>query len=481
LRKPAAWVDNGDSLKTNFSHPMKLAKKILIVHGAPAIRRQLVLLLAGTGLDVRSFSTAAAATEVARDEWFDLALVAHNLPDSQDLSFVAALRKIQPTVPVLILVTEIELALVIQGIRLGVADVLLEADDLRPVVRRIRSLLKLDPEAVADVTAEELAQAEAALEKMAVVGDPHSADPFGKHTEVPAAGLLRATKEKAVLEAQVERLGHERSALEAQLRMMLAQNAELARLPTESAELRSQREVVAAAQAAIDEKARALAAQRAELARERRALVDERQKLAVATPVTSKEEEEIARERAELTNWRVKLVEETERLQGETAKLQQERMQLALEHRRWHEDIDLLRQQEQNLRSYEQRLREMQSQLEADRVVWCSNNMKPPSRSPFTDDAAVQDAWAKMQRASEILEIERAHFREDKLALRDWEKTVKNREDILSGREARITEQERRLREEYPSAVNAPSPLLTIRAFTRSPFSTAKAVLLRKK
>jgi hypothetical protein len=86
-----------------------------------------------------------------------------------------------------------------------------------------------------------------------------------------------------------------------------------------------------------------------------------------------------------------------------------------------------------------------------------------------------------MQRASEILEIERAHFREDKLALRDWEKTVKNREDILSGREARITEQERRLREEYPSAVNAPSPLLTIRAFTRSPFSTAKAVLLRKK
>jgi len=459
---------------------MNLAKKILIVHGDTAIRRQLVLLLAGTGLDIRAFSTAAAAAEVAHDEWFDLALVAHNLPDTQDLSFVAALRKIQPTVPVLILVTEIVLALVIQGIRLGVADLLLETDDLRPVVRRIRSLLKLNPDAVDDVTAEELAQAEAALEKMSVVGDPHSADPFGAHTQAPAVGLLRVTKEKALLEAQVERLGHERSALEAQLKMLLAQNTELARLPAESAELHSQRELVAAAQTAIDEKARALAGQRAELARERRALADERQKLAATTPAGSKGEEEIARERAELTEWRLKLIEEAERLQVETSKLQQERMQLALERRRGHEDLDLLRQQEENLRSYEKRLREMQGQLEADRVVWCSTNIKQASRSPFTDDAALREAWAKLQRATEILETERSHFREDKLALRDWEKTVKNREEGLSTREGRIAGQEQRLREAFPpSVVDAPAPAM--RSFTRSPFSTAKAVLLGKK
>ncbi|HTZ20085.1 MAG TPA: response regulator [Opitutaceae bacterium] len=461
---------------------MNLAKKILIVHGDTVIRRQLVLLLAGTGLDVRAFSTAAAAAEVAHDEWFDLALVAHNLPDTPDLSFVAALRKIQPTVPVLILVTEIELALVIQGIRLGVADVMLETDDLRPVVRRIRSLIKLDPDAVADVTAEELAQAEAALEKMGVVGDPHSADPFGTHTEAPAVGLLRVTKEKALLAAQVERLSHERAALEAQLKTIVAQNAELARLPAESAELHSQREIVAAAQTAIDEKARALAGQRAELARERRALADERQKLAATTPVVAKGEQEIARERTELTDWRLKLIEEAERLQGETLRLQQDRMQLALERRRWHEDLDVLRQQEENLRSYEKRLRELQGQLEADRVVYCSTNMKQASHSPFTDDAALREAWAKLQRASEILETERAHFREDKLALRDWEKTVKGREDSLSAREARVAEQEQRLREAFPAIpVSAPPPASTMRSFTRAPFSTAKAVLLGKK
>jgi hypothetical protein len=122
----------------------------------------------------------------------------------------------------------------------------------------------------------------------------------------------------------------------------------------------------------------------------------------------------------------------------------------------------------------------MQGQLEADRVVFSSTHMKQATRSPFTDDAALQEAWAKLQRASEILETERAHFREDKLALRDWEKTVKNREESLSAREARIAEQEQRLREAFPpSAVNAPAP--TMRSFTRAPFSTAKAVLLGKK
>jgi DNA-binding response OmpR family regulator len=461
---------------------MNLAKKILIVHGDTAIRRQLVLLHAGTDLDVRAFSTAAAAAEVAHDEWFDLALVAHHLPDAQDLSFVAVLRKIQPTVPVLILVTEIELALVIQGIRLGVADVLLETNDLRPVVRRVRGLLKLDPATVEDVTAEELAQAEAALEKMGVVGDPHSADPFGVHTQAPVAGLLSVTKEKALLEAQVERLGHEHAALEAQLKTLLAQNADLARLPAEAAELHSQREIVAAAQTAIDEKARALAGQRAELARERRALAAERHQLAATTPAVTKGEPEIARERAELTEWRLKLIEEAERLQIETSRLQQERTQLAVERRRWHEDLDLLRQQEENLRSYETRLREMQGQLEADRVIWCSTNLKQASHSPFTDDAALREAWAKMQRASEILEIERTHFREDKLALRDWEKTVKNREEGLSAREARIAAQEQRLREAFPpTPVDAPPPVSAVRSFTRSPFSTAKAVLLGKR
>ena len=114
--------------------------------------------------------------------------------------------------------------------------------------------------------------------------------------------------------------------------------------------------------------------------------------VAAATPAGSKGEEEIARERAELTDWRLKLIEEAERLQGETSKLQQERMQLALERRRGHEDLDLLRQQEENLRSYEKRLREMQGQLEADRVVWCSTNIKQASRSPFTDDAALREA-----------------------------------------------------------------------------------------
>jgi hypothetical protein len=122
----------------------------------------------------------------------------------------------------------------------------------------------------------------------------------------------------------------------------------------------------------------------------------------------------------------------------------------------------------------------MQGQLEAARVVFSSTNIKQASSSPFTDDAALREAWAKLQRATEILDTERAHFREDKLALRDWEKTVKNREEGLGARETRIAEQEQRLRAAFPSMpVDAPAPAM--RSFTRAPFSTAKAVLLGKK
>ncbi|MBI5381310.1 MAG: response regulator [Opitutae bacterium] len=463
---------------------MNFVKKLLLVHGDPRIRRQLVLLSAGAGFDVRSYATAAEAAAAARDEWFELALVDLELPDAPGFAFVETLRKIQPTVPVLVLVTKIELPLVIKSIRLGVADVLLQSEDLRPVMRCVRSLLGLGA-AGNDVTPEELAQADAILHSLDEEGG--NAGTGAPTLAVPApesrAELLRLTKEKALLETQVERLGRERAALEMQLKTLLAQGDDRSRLQHEFAELHSQRELVAAAQATIDDKARQLADQRAELQRERNLLQAERRQLEAATPAVSRSEQELERERAELATRRHELVETEERLRADAARLQQERAELALERRGWHEDLALLRTEEQNLRDYENRLREMQAQLEADRVGWTSANSKPASRSPFTDDAALREAWAKLQRATEILEIERTHFREDKLALADLEKSVKHRESTLSVRELRLAEAERRHKEALggmtPVAAPAAAPAPVAppsKSATRGPFAMAKAV-----
>lgn len=448
---------------------MNLVKKILVVHGDAKVRRRLVLLFADAGFDVRAFATAESAAENARGEWYDLAVIDHELSGAPGFVFVDTLKKIQPTVPVLLLVSRLELPLVVHGIRLGVADVLAAHEDPRVVLRRVRTLLRLEGAAESEnVTPEDLAEVESMLENLSGAGD--SAHPMGAHTHEPGTDLLRVSKEKAVLEARVERLQHEKSALEAELKTLLTQNTDAGRLQAEVAGLRTERELAAATQTAIDEKARALSETRAAIASERSALQDERRNLEAAAPPASRTEEP-APERGEIIAWRQRLAAEEDRLAEETARLGEETTRFAQERRRWHEDLDLFRSQEENLRAYEDRLRKIQAQLEADRVLWFSQSTRPASHSPFTDDAGLREAWAKLQRATELLEAERANFRDDRLAMQDHHAAVKRREEQVRDREIQLSLRERKLSELPP-----PPPLSPIKSFTRAPMEMARAV-----
>jgi len=448
--------------------PMNLVKKILVVHGDAKVRRHLVLLFADAGFDVRAFAVAESAAENARGEWYDLAVIDHELSGAPGFVFVDMLKKIQPTVPVLLLVSKLELPLVVQGIRLGVADVLAAQEDPRVMLRRVRTLLRLESAGDAEgVTPEDLAQVESMLEQMGGAG--RSAHPFGAHAHEPGADLLRVSKEKAVLEARIERLQHEKDALEAELKTLLGQNADAGRLQAELAELRTERELAAATQAAIDEKARALAETRAAIASERSQLEHERQSQVKAAPVP-----ETAAERAEINAWRQRLAEQEDRLAEETARFREESTRFAQERRRWHEDLDVFRSQEENLRAYEERLRKIQLQLEADRVLWCSTHARPSPSSPFTDDAALKDAWSKLQRATELLEAERANFKDDRLAMQDHHRAVKRREEQVRDREIQLALREKTLNELPPPP--PPPPPASLKNFTRAPMEMARAV-----
>ena len=450
---------------------MNLVKKILIVHGDAKARRRLVLLLADAGFDIRAFSTADSAAESARGEWFNLAIVDHRLPEAPGFAFVDTLKKIQPTVPVLLLVPQLELPLVVKGIRLGVADVLAACEDPRFLLRRVRALLQMEP--VGDeneVTPEEIAEVEALLENCGT-GGGNSSPPFGTHVQEPSAELLRLSKEKALLESRVERLQHEKTALEAELKTLLGQNADAERLHAELANLNSERELVAVAQATIDEKARALRETRTAIANERSALEDECRRLAANSPPAAPSEEKLAHERAAHADLRQRLEARQEELAEEAARLRQETVQRNQERRRWHDDLDLLRAQEENLRVYEERLRQIQANLEADRVLWFSSNARPVPRSPSANDAALREAWAKLQRASELLEAERNNFRDDRLAIQDHHAAVKRREAQVRDREIQLNLREKKLRELPPAPL--PSPIETL---TRGPFNLARTV-----
>lgn len=463
-----------------MSHtPMNLVKKILVVHGDAKVRRRLVLLFADAGFDVRAFATPESAAENARTEWYDLAAVDHELSGAPGFVFVDMLKKIQPTVPVLLLVSKLELPLVVQGIRLGVADVVATHEDPRVLLRRVRVLLRLEPAMEAEgVTPEDLAQVESMLENLS--GGANSAHPLGAHTQEPGADLLRLTKEKAVLEARVERLQHEKGALEAELKTLLAQNTDATRLQAEVAELRSERELAEATQTAIDQKARALSETRAAIASERSALEAERRNRETTPPVAGPTSS--GSEREEINAWRERLGAEEDQLAEEAAKLREETTRFAQERRRWHEDMDLLANQEQNLRVYEDRLRKIQAQLEADRVLWFSQSIPAaPAPSPLTSDAGLREAWGKLQRATELLEAERSNFRDERLAIQEHHSAVKRREEQVRDREIQLSLQEKKLKSLPPPPPPAPPPPSAVKSLTRAPMEMARAVFGSKK
>ncbi len=465
------------------SMAMNLVKKLLIAHGDQKVRRRLVMFIDDAGNELRAFSTADAALESARNEWFDLALVDYELSGARDFSSIESLKKIQPTVPVILCVQKLELPVIVKGIRVGVTDVLAR-DNLASVVRRAAALLNPDlPEPVERdmVTADEMAEVEAVLDRITGRGaaqNPESCD--SADGDLPSE-LLRGAKERAMLEAKNARLEIEKTALETELRTLLSQIDDSSHLEADFADLGSQREIAAAAQAAIDEKARKLAEIRGEIARERLALEEQRlQAAATDQPAGAPDQE-----RAELAAWRARLEQEDDRIREEASRLQHEANKIAQERRRWHDDLDQLREQEANLHDYEARLRQVQAQLESDRVLWFSAR-HTSSRSPFAEDPSLKDAWQKIQRATELLEAERSNFCDEKLAFAEYEALVKRREEKIKETVAR-NEEINQLQPALPSSPVPPdvsmgaATLSAVKTLSRSPFEMAKAVFSGKK
>lgn len=138
------------------------------------------------------------------------------------------------------------------------------------------------------------------------------------------------------------------------------------------------------------------------------------------------------------------------------------------------EDLDLLRQREDNLRAYETRLRVLQSRMEGG-----ERQVPPPapppslSRPPMGLNPSLDAAWAKLHRARELLEVEQKHLVEGRLLLKEELQTLARREAAVAAREARVAALEQR---PAPKPAEKPSAMLGL---TRAPFSLAKAVFTK--
>jgi len=163
---------------------------------------------------------------------------------------------------------------------------------------------------------------------------------------------------------------------------------------------------------------------------------------------------------------------------------------LTEERRRLHEDQEALRVRETNLREYEARLRQLQAEIEAGGAVatapvrgTVSPFMRPASKTPFENDAALQAAWDKLHRARELLESEQTHMRDERITFHEQQKEVKRREDAVAAREAQVAELEKIIAAAAPTAepIASEHTMSAMTRLTRAPFDMARSVFGGKK
>jgi len=463
---------------------MKLVKKILIVHAEARLRRRAVMMLAAAGFDVRTASNADEALKEAKAEWVDMVVIPNRLQDHDGRELAEEMRKIQPTLLVMLTVSQVNFTLAYQSVKVGIVDVIPMDEDPSPLVSAICTHFGVTPES--EISAEEFQKAEAVLDCIAGVG-PRSASkaPFDIRGAENASEMVRLAREHAEMETQLERALHERKAFETQLKTLLCQGEELRRIDKESGDMKSQRELIEVALNAISGKARQIEESRNRLGLERERLDSDRAKLDQNTHPHQADEAALAAEKHRLKTWQHRLTREEEELRAQTSLLNQEKSQLAVEKRNWHRDLETLREQEQNLRHYEARLRDYQARMESERILPTQPN---PALKHSAEDPSSRDAWIKIQRASDIIEAEKSHLREDRLALRDWELNLKQKEEQLAKRERKLSES---IATSVPAAVKMEAPskdearhhgaMDAVKNFTMAPFSSAAAVFKGKK
>jgi DNA-binding response OmpR family regulator len=175
---------------------MNFVKKILIVHSAASVRRRLMSLFASGGFDVRAFGSVAPATDNARSETFDLAIVGHGVSGEHEFSFIHKLKQIQSKLPVMLLVSKIEIMLV-QDLQDGCAGMLIHDEEPRALLRQVRTQLNLAEPSPNHVSLEDMAQVESTLQTLAGQSDVAAA---------VAAANMELARERAELNAWRERL-----------------------------------------------------------------------------------------------------------------------------------------------------------------------------------------------------------------------------------------------------------------------------------
>ncbi len=135
------------------------------------------------------------------------------------------------------------------------------------------------------------------------------------------------------------------------------------------------------------------------------------------------------------------------------------------------QDMETLRTQEQNLRSYEARLR-------AQTHTASSNNCSSPAPTS-TISHELEEARHKLARLQALVEAERRALNDERMAFREKQTELARQEEELKKRAAWVEIRERDLAAKaMPPPPNARTKSSAFSSLTQAPFAAARQLLL---
>ena len=173
------------------------AASIVVVEDDPAIRRGIVDALRAVGYSVREAADGAAGLEEAVRLGVDLVLLDLLLPRRDGLEVLAEVRRIRPTLPVIILTARGTEDDRVRGLQKGADDYVVKPFSARELLARVEAVLRRSVDRPLEVRAARLGQARVDLERREICWPGHERIELSE-TETGILSFLVANPHRAV-------------------------------------------------------------------------------------------------------------------------------------------------------------------------------------------------------------------------------------------------------------------------------------------
>jgi DNA-binding response OmpR family regulator len=173
------------------------SSRVVVIEDEPAIRRGVVDALRATGYDVAEAADGSRGLEEAVRRGVDLVLLDLLLPKRDGLDVLAEVRKLRPTLPVIILTARGTEDDRVRGLKMGADDYVVKPFSARELLARVEAVLRRSVDRPAEVRGARLGHAVIDFARREIHWSGSTRAELSE-TEVDILRFLVANKQRAV-------------------------------------------------------------------------------------------------------------------------------------------------------------------------------------------------------------------------------------------------------------------------------------------